>query len=166
MLMPFWVKPKMKQFSMLRSLPELNWMPLKPDPIPLIRRLRRITTSVAGAAWTTIPFVPATRTEATWPPPPSMVMDLVMVSAPKPPGSRQSISPPGAVLEMAPANVLHGAVRLQGLASSPTPETHVRLAWACAEPASSNGKQIRPRAASSTELLMTVLSSYLLYLNM
>jgi hypothetical protein len=33
---------------------------------------------------------------------------------------------------MAPANVLHGAVRLQGLASSPTPETHVRVACACA----------------------------------
>jgi hypothetical protein len=29
---------------------------------------------------------------------------------------------------MAPANVLHGAVRLQGLASSPTPDTQVRLA--------------------------------------
>src|SRR5260221_9108366 len=38
----------------------------------------------------------------------------------------QLISPAGAVLEMAPAKVLHGAVRLQGLASSPTPETHVR----------------------------------------
>jgi hypothetical protein len=31
---------------------------------------------------------------------------------------------------MAPAKVLHGAVRLQGLASSPTPETQVRVAWA------------------------------------
>jgi hypothetical protein len=35
-------------------------------------------------------------------------------------------------LEMAPAQVLHGAVRLQGFASSPTPETHVREAWAWA----------------------------------
>jgi hypothetical protein len=60
----------------------------------------------------------------------SMVIDLVMVTAPKPPGSRQLISPLSAVLEMAPANVLHGAVRLQGLASSPTPDTQVRLAWA------------------------------------
>jgi hypothetical protein len=40
------------------------------------------------------------------------------------------ISPPSAVLEIAPAKVLHGAVRLQGLASSPTPETHVLVAWA------------------------------------
>src|SRR2546425_12999516 len=77
-----------------------------------------------------MPLVPATRTEATWPPPPSSVMALVMVTAPNPPGSRASISPPGAVLEMAPAHVLQGAVRLQGLASSPTPDTHVRLAWA------------------------------------
>src|ERR1700752_2662207 len=57
-----------------------------------------------------------------------MVIDLVMVTAPKPPGSRQLISPPAAVLEMAPAKVLHGAVRLHGLASSPRPETQVRIA--------------------------------------
>jgi hypothetical protein len=42
------------------------------------------------------------------------------------------ISPPAAVFEIAPANVLHGAVRLHGLASSPTPDTHVRVAWALA----------------------------------
>src|SRR5690242_21105549 len=67
-----------------------------------------------------------------------MVIDLVIVTAPKPPGSRQSISPPAAVLEIAPANVLHGAVRLHGLASSPTPETQVRLACALARDAISN----------------------------
>ena len=60
-----------------------------------------------------------------------MVIDLVIVTAPKPPGSRPLISPPAAVFEMAPANVLHGAVRLHGLASSPTPDTQVRVA--CAE---------------------------------
>src|SRR5256885_13327666 len=38
--------------------------------------------------------------------------------------------PLAAVLEMAPANVLQGAVRLQGLTSSPTPETQVRVACA------------------------------------
>ena len=84
-------------------------------------------TSFAPAE-TTIPLVPLTKTEATWPPPPSIVMDLVMVTAPNPAGSRASISPPAAVLEIAPAKVLHGAVRLQGLASSPTPETQVRVA--------------------------------------
>src|SRR5437588_6092275 len=96
---------------------------------PSSRRFLRITTSLDWAA-TTIPLVPATNTEATWPPPPSRVMDLVIVTAPNPPGSRASISPPAAVLEVAPAKVLHGAVRLQGLASSPTPDTQVRVAWA------------------------------------
>jgi hypothetical protein len=41
---------------------------------------------------------------------------------------------------MAPAKVLQGAVRLQGLASSPTPETHVRDACACAIDANANMK--------------------------
>src|SRR5262249_53731430 len=63
---------------------------------------------------------------------PSMMIDLVMVKAPKPPGSRTSISPFAAVFEMAPAKVLHGAVRLHGLASSPTPDTQVRVACAAA----------------------------------
>jgi hypothetical protein len=35
-------------------------------------------------------------------------------------------------LAIAPANVLQGAVRLHGLASSPTPDTHVLVAWALA----------------------------------
>src|SRR5579872_3516225 len=60
------------------------------------------------------------------------MMDFVIVTEPNPPGSRQSISPPAVVCEMAPAKVLHGAVRLQGFASSPTPETHVRVDWALA----------------------------------
>src|SRR6266540_6847695 len=67
----------------------------------------------------------------------SMVIDLVMVTAPNPPGSRQLMMPPVAVFEIAPAKVLHGAVRLHGLASSPTPETQVRVAWACAGAAAS-----------------------------
>jgi len=60
------------------------------------------------------------------------VIAFVIVTAPKPPGSRQLISPPAAVFEIAPAKVLQGAVRLQGLASSPTPETQVRVACALA----------------------------------
>src|SRR5438045_2071796 len=55
-----------------------------------------------------------------------------MLRVPKPPGSRQLISPPIAVFEKAPGKVLHGAVRLHGLASSPTPETQVRVACASA----------------------------------
>jgi hypothetical protein len=63
----------------------------------------------------------------------TMLIGLVIVTAPNPPGSRTLISPLFAVLEMAPANVLHGAVLLQGLASSPTPDTHVRVACALAD---------------------------------
>ena len=61
---------------------------------------------------------------------PSIVIALTIVTAPKPPGSRASISPPAAVFEMAPAKVLQGAVRLHGLASLPTPDTQVRVACA------------------------------------
>jgi len=75
----------------------------------------------------TMASVPVTRTLARLVPP-SIVIALVIVTAPKPPGSSASISPPASVLGMAPAKVLQGAVRLPGLASSPTPETHVRVA--------------------------------------
>ncbi len=80
-------------------------------------------------------------------PPPSIVTALVMVTVPNAPGSRASISPPVAVFEMAPANVLHGAVRLQGFASSPTPETQVRVAWACAPVVASSEIAITHRAS-------------------
>src|SRR5258708_24956395 len=76
-----------------------------------------------------------------------MLIDLVMVTAPKPPGSRTSISPAGAVFEMAPAKVLHGAVRLHGLASSPTPETQVRVACACAGAMARPATKSVPRSA-------------------
>src|SRR5262249_58383888 len=66
-----------------------------------------------------------------------MVIDFGMVTAPNPPGSSTLISPCGAVFEIAPAKVLHGAVRLHGLASSPTPETQVRVACALAGAAAS-----------------------------
>src|SRR5215468_12239153 len=94
-----------------------------------MRMLRKVTVSLAPALMM-MPFVPATNVDATCPPPPSMVMDLVMVTAPKPPGSRALISPPAAVFEIAPAKVLQGAVRLQGSASLPRPDTQVRVACA------------------------------------
>src|SRR6184192_1800333 len=121
-------------------------MPLLDDPVPLgdwlapwKYKLRRMTCAV----FTKVPVVmlmitpamlPAFRIEPK-PSPcvPSIVIALVIVTDPKPPGSRTSISPPSAVLEIAPANVLHGAVRLHGFASLPTPETQVRVAWADAE---------------------------------
>jgi hypothetical protein len=104
--------------------------------IPLVRAVRegrrmvfRTSAALKLSKGILMPFVPALRIEAntSWQ---SIVIDLVMVTAPKPPGSRQLISPLTAVLEMAPAKVLQGAVRLHGFASSPTAETQVRLAWA------------------------------------
>src|SRR5260370_23402351 len=130
MLIPLPVKPKMLQFSTIRALPLLNCIPLIPLLIPLILMFRRMTTSVLALAWTTIPLVPLTRVEATWPPPPSRVMALVMVTAPNPPGSTASFSPQGAVLELAPAHAWHGAVRLHGMPPWPTPGPHCRLACA------------------------------------
>ena len=98
-----------------------------------------------------MPLVPLLRIEAntSWQ---SMVIDLVMVTAPKPPGSRQLISPLSAVLEIAPAKVLHGAVRLHGLASSPTPDTQVREAWACAGAACSRTTSDVAASASNIEV--------------
>src|ERR1043166_2213291 len=95
-------------------------------------KLRRITTSVGCKTELIVtPLVPDTKMLVRLPSP-FKVMDLVMVTAPKPPGSSAEISPPAAVFEIAPANVLQGAVRLQGLASSPTPEIQVRVACAFA----------------------------------
>src|SRR5436190_23406736 len=104
-------------------------MALSPAQTPLIEMLRNITTSFTPAL-TMTPLVPAlTRIPASVPSP-LRVIDLVIVTAPKPPGSSTEISPHGAVFEIAPANVLQGAVRLHGLASSPTPDTQVRVACA------------------------------------
>src|SRR5467141_2480607 len=114
-------------------------MPINPVPAPLSWMLRKVTISAAPAA-TLMPLVRAARMPATCPPPPSIVIALVIVTAPKPPGSRASISPPAAVFEIAPAKVLQGAVRLQGLASSPTPDTQVRVACAWAMEANANVK--------------------------
>src|SRR5690348_1594735 len=50
---------------------------------------------------------------------------------------------------MAPANVLHGAVREHGLASSPTPETQVRVA--CAEAVDAAGSRMPPRMLLANE---------------
>src|ERR1051325_2654394 len=65
-------------------------------------------------------------------PVPSMVNDLMIVTVPNPPGSRTFISPSVKVFDCAVANVLQGAVRVHGLPSSPTPDTHERSCWAWA----------------------------------
>src|SRR5882724_4337802 len=120
-------------------------IPCRPVVAPLMERFFRYTLMVFGLpdaeSLTLIPVVPEARIEPK-PEPfvPSIVSDLVIVTVPKPPGSRQSISPPAAVFEIAPANVLQGAVRLHGLTSSPTPETQVRVACAWAMDANANMK--------------------------
>src|SRR6266550_3338666 len=101
-------------------------MPLIPVPKPLMSRPRSVTLSDAPA-FTMMPLVKELSTPAVTPSQ-EIVIAFVIVTAPKPPGSRQFISPFAAVLEIAPAKVLQGGVRLHGLASSPTPETQVRLA--------------------------------------
>src|SRR3954471_14622759 len=121
----------------MRVLPDNKRAPLVPVPAPFSETSRIITTAEFGTAAATsftvmAPGEPADRMPARVPVP-LIVIDLVMVTTPKPPGSRTEISPLSAVLEMAPAKVLHGAVRLHGFASSPTPETQVRVACAWAK---------------------------------
>jgi hypothetical protein len=50
-------------------------------------------------------------------------------------------------LEIAPAKVLHGAVREQGFTSSPTPETQVRVA--CAEETEAVAPAMMPKHATN-----------------
>src|SRR4029450_2037314 len=155
--------PSIRQSSMktappVMMAPPVMRIPIRPVLTPLRLRLRRRTvfrTSVAAklSKGMLMPFVPALRIEAntSWQ---SMVIDLVIVTVPKPPGSRQLISPLSAVLEMAPAKVLHGAVRLQGLASSPTPDTQVREAWACAGAAASRRSEVAAIVSDNEVLRM------------
>src|SRR5213083_2963092 len=135
-------------------------MPMRPLPAPLMSRLRRITT--APEAFTLMPLVPAASIPER-PVMPSIVIDLVMVTEPKPPGSSASISPAAAVLEIAPAKVLQGAVRLHGLASSPTPETHVRVAWAWATGGKEQTAEITEATAAKRTLVMTSFLCWLLF---
>src|SRR3569833_1060516 len=121
-------KPRSTQFSTCSAAPLLKRIPSTPAPTPAKSNPRKTTVSAAPAE-TTNPLVPPTKTPASIDSHATEIA-LVMGKAPKPPGSRQLISPLAAVFEIAPAKVLHGAVRLQGFASSPTPETHVRVACA------------------------------------
>src|SRR5215472_14674363 len=89
-----------------------------------------------------------------------MVIDLVIVTVPKPPGSRQLMMPFTAVLEMAPAKVLHGAVRLHGLASSPTPETQVRVACACAGAPGNSSASVVPATSAKALTFHITLSPW------
>src|SRR2546422_4259705 len=127
----------------LIPLRPVRWPVAPLEPVPLIERWRMVTLLSGSLAFPEamlmmIPVVPLARIEVMQQP--SIVIDLVIVTAPKPPGSSASISPPMKVFEIAPANVLQGAVRLQGLASSPTPETQVLVACAWASEQKANVK--------------------------
>src|SRR5688572_173089 len=141
------LNPRIVQLSTIREAPARKRIPFRPVPTPSISSPFNSTWSVAPAL-TTMPLVPETSTPAV-PASQEMVMALVIVTPPNPPGSRQLISPPAAVLEIAPAKVLQGAVRLHGLTSSPTPETQVRVAWAWAGADARNGRKNPVRTASS-----------------
>src|ERR1043166_5041733 len=128
-LTPFKVKFRMEQSCTVTLLALMMWTAWRPVPSPSMSSPWSRTLAAAGVLMM-MALVPETSTPASMHSE-IMLMALVIVTPPKPPGSSTLISPPVAVFEMAPANVLHGAVRLHGLASSPTPETQVRVAWAC-----------------------------------
>src|SRR6185369_17134209 len=155
----------MRQFSTCTVDPEVKLTPLRPRvvPAPLIERFLNLTTIVFGVSvalsFTITKLTPDARI-APKPAPvqPSRTIDLVEVTAPKPPGSSASISPPEAVLEIAPAQVLQGAVRLQGLTSSPTPETQVRVACAWVDDAVKKTNINKPKVTKVNRILL-ILSS-------
>jgi len=95
--------------------------------------------------------VPGTSTPASPVSPQMIEMDLVMVTRRSRP-DRGSLFAAGAVFEIAPAKVLHGAVRLHGLTSSPTPETQVRVAWALAGAADRRKVSAAPRIVKNPSL--------------
>src|SRR5687767_15294402 len=90
-------------------------------------------------------------------------MDLVIVTAPYPPGSRTLISPSFAVFEIAPAKVLHGAVRLHGFTSSPTPDTQVRIDCAVAGAAQNEAAANAARPVAVTRLIFVMLAPRLMF---
>src|SRR3984957_4353146 len=121
--MPDVVKPRTAQFSMCSRAPLVNTTPEGTDALtPSKVRPPKLITSLAPALMT-MPLVPGEGiVPATLAPPtalPKMVIALVMVTGPKSPGSRTSISPPAVVCASAAAKGRHGDARLHGLESSP-----------------------------------------------
>src|ERR1043166_6478673 len=68
----------------------------------------------------------------------------------------QLMMPAVAVLEIAPAKVLQGAVRLHGSASLPTPDTQVRVACAWAGAAYSERVSSAPTRAPERAMIVRV----------
>src|SRR5918998_6608416 len=92
---------------------ESTLMPLRPVPRPLMSSPSIVTLPVAPAL-TTIEFVPLTSAPAVLPRA-RIVIDLVMVRPPKPPGSMTLISPAVAGFGVAPPHVFHGGGGGQGV---------------------------------------------------
>src|SRR4051812_6705100 len=116
----------MKHLSIV-TLPLEMAIPMLPPPAPLSERLRMTTRSAAPAV--ILIAVPPPALMPARLPSPLIVIALVIRTDPYAPESTTEISPPAAVLEMAPAKVLQGEVRLHGKPSSPFDATHVRV-WA------------------------------------
>src|SRR2546422_6189094 len=92
---PLLRKLVIEQFSTFTCLPARYLMPFSPLPAPFIDKLRSVTTSFVPALMMTALTV-ANRIPASVPSP-LIVMDLVIVTAPNPPGSSTEISPHAAV---------------------------------------------------------------------
>src|SRR5687768_5027531 len=133
-LIPLSLKFVIKQFSIKTLLAATTLTPTEPLKAPLMANPRRTTLLALSVAAVMLIVTPVAPSAGTAIPPvapvPLIVMDLVITTPPKPPGSRTLISPFTRVLDMVPASVLQGEVRLQGLVSSPTPDTKVRSNWA------------------------------------
>src|SRR3989344_3095310 len=130
--------------------------PLVPVLIPSML-MPLITTLSVAPAEIVMPLVPLAMIVASTLSQSSLI-DLVIVTVPKLAGSRQLISPPAAVFEIEPAKVRHGAVRLHGLTSSPTPETQVRVA--CAEAGVASGMaNSTANAAHSARIVYLVINT-------
>src|ERR1700722_20224921 len=114
---------------MIKRAPLVNTTPEVPDALtPSKTRPSKWITSLEPALMT-MPLVPGV---GVMPAPPAalpkMVTDLLMVTGPKSPGSRASISPPAGVWASAAAKVRQGEVRVHGLESLPeAAETQVRV---------------------------------------
>src|SRR5262252_6788048 len=93
-------------------------------------------------------------------PPPSMVIDLLMVTRPKPPDSLTTISPPAFVFARAPAKVLQGFALVPGLLSSPDGATHVR--FDCARAGEMLSRQMAAAAISDNRVKMFGVVMFLL----
>ncbi len=126
-------KSRITQFCMVMPPPVLNSMPCEPALLPVMVRPRRLTMTLAGALIVMAAPAVVTATPATPTPSFAMVMALVIVSAPYPPGSSTSISPAAATWSCAYWNDRHGLVgALQPGASTPcAAETQTRVGAAC-----------------------------------